>query len=89
MEMAQTLVRTVVRAFFSTYEERRIICIVDALVLHSALRDDDLSYLMGINTKDLSKTCAKLEEERLLRSYDHPYPTLPYPTPISIPRAFN
>ncbi|KAI1759935.1 hypothetical protein GGR53DRAFT_114546 [Hypoxylon sp. FL1150] len=69
MEMAQTLVRSVVRAFFSTYEERRIICIVDALVLHSALRDDDLSYLMGINTKDLSKTCAKLEEERLLRTH--------------------
>ncbi|KAI1771806.1 hypothetical protein F4818DRAFT_427908 [Hypoxylon cercidicola] len=69
MELAQTLVRSVVRAFFSTYEERRIICIVDALVLHSALRDDDLSYLMGINTKDLSKTCGKLEEERLLRSH--------------------
>ncbi|XXH00412.1 hypothetical protein Hte_006756 [Hypoxylon texense] len=69
MDLAQTLVRAVVRAFFSTYEERRIICIVDALVLHSALRDDDLSYLMGINTKDLSKTCAKLEDERLLRSH--------------------
>lgn len=74
MEMAQTLVRSVARAFFSTYEERRIICIVDALVLHSALRDDDLSYLMGINTKDLSKTCAKLEEERLLRTYVYLYP---------------
>lgn len=45
-----------------------MILIVDAIVLHSTLRDDDLSYLMNLNTKDLNRICGKLEEERLLRT---------------------
>lgn len=46
-----------------------MILIVDAIVLHSTLRDDDLSYLMNLNTKDLNRICGKLEEERLLRTH--------------------
>lgn len=30
------------------------------------LRDDDLAYLMAINTKDLHKICGKLREDRFL-----------------------
>ncbi|KAI2602430.1 hypothetical protein GGR54DRAFT_624391 [Hypoxylon sp. NC1633] len=66
MDMAQTLVRSVARAFFTLPEDRRMILIVDALVLHSTLRDDDLSYLMNLNTKDLHRVCRRLEEERFL-----------------------
>ena len=32
----------------------------------SSLRDDDLAYLMAINTKDLHKICGKLREDRFL-----------------------
>lgn len=70
--MAQTLVRSVARAFFTAPEDRRMILIVDALVLHSTLRDDDLSLLMNLNTKDLHRICAKLKEERFLQIHNRP-----------------
>jgi len=62
MEIAQTLIRSVVRAF---YEVEHIL-IVDALILHSALRDDDLALLMGTQTKYLRKLCSKLREDGLV-----------------------
>lgn len=34
-----------------------------------SLRDDDLAYLMQINTKDLHKICGKLREDRFLTVY--------------------
>ncbi|KAI1371506.1 hypothetical protein F4677DRAFT_435387 [Hypoxylon crocopeplum] len=66
MDLAQTLVRSVTRAFFTAPEDRRMVTIVDALVLHSTLRDDDLAHLMSLNAKDLHRICRRLEEERLL-----------------------
>ncbi|KAI9155283.1 Structural maintenance of chromosomes protein [Paramyrothecium foliicola] len=57
-----TLVKSVMRAFYPT----RDILVIDALILHEALRDDDLAYLMAINTKDLHKICGKLREDRFL-----------------------
>ncbi|KAH6603346.1 transcription initiation factor tfiie subunit alpha [Trichoderma cornu-damae] len=62
MDLAVTLIKAVMRAFYST----RDILVVDALILHEALRDDDLAYLMAINTKDLHKICGKLREDRFL-----------------------
>lgn len=62
MELAVTLIKTVMRAFYQTRE----ILVIDALILHEALRDDDLAYLMQINTKDLHKICGKLREDRFL-----------------------
>ncbi|PHH70647.1 hypothetical protein CDD83_5395 [Cordyceps sp. RAO-2017] len=62
MELAVTLIKSVMRAFYAT----RDILVVDALMLHEALRDDDLAYLMAINTKDLHKICGKLREDRFL-----------------------
>lgn len=56
------LIKSVMRAFYPT----RDILVVDALILHEALRDDDLAYLMAINTKDLHKICGKLREDRFL-----------------------
>lgn len=35
------------------------------------LRDDDLAYLMSINTKDLHKICGKLREDRFLTVLVH------------------
>lgn len=35
------------------------------------LRDDDLSYLMSMNTKDLHKVCGKLREERFITMFEN------------------
>jgi hypothetical protein len=36
---------------------------VDTIV---SLRDDDMAYLMGMNTKELHKLCGRLREDRFL-----------------------
>ncbi|KAI0124425.1 TFIIE alpha subunit [Xylariales sp. AK1849] len=70
MDLAQTLVRSVVRAFYDPRQmDARHIVIIDALITHSALRDDDLSYLMSQNSKDLHKICGRLQEDRFIRRH--------------------
>ncbi len=75
MDLAQTLVRSVVRAFYDDHQtfDRRHILVVDALVIHSALRDDDMSYLMNMNLKDLHKICGRLREDRFIQVYGFPH----------------
>ncbi|KAL2266328.1 hypothetical protein VTJ83DRAFT_5680 [Remersonia thermophila] len=68
MEVAQTLLRKVMRAFYSTQE----ILIIEALVTHSALRDDELAYLMKMNLKDLHRLCAGLRDARYLVVHTRP-----------------
>ncbi|KAI9927627.1 hypothetical protein ASPWEDRAFT_140905 [Aspergillus wentii DTO 134E9] len=62
MDLANTLIRTVVRAFYET----RHILVVDALFIHSVLHAEDLAFLLGMQQKDLRKLCAKLREDRLI-----------------------
>ncbi|KAB8291700.1 hypothetical protein EYC80_006498 [Monilinia laxa] len=68
MDLAQMLVRSCMRSFYET----KHILVIDALVIHSALRDDDLAYLMSINTKELHKLCGKLKEDRFLAVHTRP-----------------
>ncbi|TGO83132.1 hypothetical protein BPOR_0698g00050 [Botrytis porri] len=68
MDLAQMLVRSCMRSFYDT----KHILVFDALVIHSALRDDDLAYLMSINTKELHKLCGKLKEDRFLAVHSRP-----------------
>jgi transcription initiation factor TFIIE subunit alpha len=68
MEVAQTLVRSVMRAFYTTQE----VLVIEALVTHSALRDDELAYLMKMNIKDLHKLCASLRDARFLVMHTRP-----------------
>ncbi|KAM7207546.1 transcription initiation factor IIE subunit alpha [Naviculisporaceae sp. PSN 640] len=68
IEVAKTLVRKVMRAFYSTQE----VLVIDALVTHSAVSDLDLSYLLKINTKDLHKLCASLRDARFLVVHSRP-----------------
>ncbi|KAJ3499140.1 hypothetical protein NLG97_g557 [Lecanicillium saksenae] len=68
MDLAVTLVKSVMRAFYNTRE----ILVIDALILHEALRDDDLAYLMSTNPKDLHKICGKLREDRFLTVHTRP-----------------
>ncbi|RAH50082.1 putative transcription factor TFIIE complex alpha subunit [Aspergillus brunneoviolaceus CBS 621.78] len=62
MDLANTLIRSVVRAFYET----RHILVVDALFIHSVLHAEDLAFLLGMQQKDLRKLCAKLREDRLI-----------------------
>ncbi|RDL30171.1 Uncharacterized protein BP5553_10449 [Venustampulla echinocandica] len=62
MDLAQMLVRSCMRAFCDTKHT----LVIDALIIHSALRDDDLAWLMGMNTKEIHKLCGKLREDRFL-----------------------
>ncbi|KAK4242499.1 hypothetical protein C8A03DRAFT_11253 [Achaetomium macrosporum] len=68
MEVVRTLVRSVIRAFYTTQE----ILVIDALVMHSALRDDELAYLMKMNLKDLHRLCAGLRDARFLVVHTQP-----------------
>ncbi|KAF4638053.1 hypothetical protein G7Y89_g4 [Cudoniella acicularis] len=68
MDLAQMLVRSCVRSFYET----KHILVVDALIIHSALRDDDMAYLMGMNTKELHKLCGRLKEDRFLAVHTRP-----------------
>ncbi|KAL2357927.1 TFIIE alpha subunit-domain-containing protein [Cryomyces antarcticus] len=60
--LARTLIRSVVRAFYDTDHT----IVVDALMVHSALRDDDLALLMGMNVKPLRRLCGRLKEDGLV-----------------------
>ncbi|KAB5563225.1 hypothetical protein GE09DRAFT_1111481 [Coniochaeta sp. 2T2.1] len=68
IDLGTVLIRAVVRAFYET----RHVLIIECLLNYSALRDDDLAYLVGMNTKDLHKICAKLKEDRLLEVQTRP-----------------
>ncbi|KAI0834193.1 hypothetical protein F5Y06DRAFT_279637 [Hypoxylon sp. FL0890] len=72
MDLAQTLVRSVARAFYTGADERRLILVIDALVFHNTVRDDDLSHLMRLNSKDLNKVYSKLREDHFLHSHSRP-----------------
>lgn len=62
MDLAKTLIRTVARGFYET----RHVLVIDALMVHSAVVNEDLAYLLGMQQKDLRKLCGKLKEDRML-----------------------
>lgn len=62
MDLAQTLIRSVVRSFYQTEH----VLIIEAVLLHSAIRDDELGLALNIHTKIVRKFCAKLKEDGLL-----------------------
>ena len=82
MDVAKTLIRSVVRAFYDT----PFVLVIDALMIHSAfvqthqrcvigaewlyrLPNEDLAFLLMIPGKELRKLCGKLKEDRLLSVY--------------------
>jgi transcription initiation factor TFIIE subunit alpha len=62
MEVVKTLIRHVTRGFY----DLKSILIMDALLIHSVLSDDDIFQLLGIQRKDLRALCAKLKEDHLV-----------------------
>jgi transcription initiation factor TFIIE subunit alpha len=43
----------------------------------NSLRDDDMAYLMSMNTKELHKLCGRLKEDRFLAVYVFPISSTP------------
>lgn len=68
MDQAQALLRSITRAFYGAEH----ILIMDAVLLHWALRDDDLAHLMGQQVKHLRRLCNKLREDGLLYVHSRP-----------------
>jgi transcription initiation factor TFIIE subunit alpha len=66
MDAAKTLIRTVVRSFYS---EPKQILIIDALLIHSVLHADDLSILLSAQQKDIRKLVVPLKKAQLLDSH--------------------
>jgi transcription initiation factor TFIIE subunit alpha len=72
MDLARTLIRSVVRAFYET----KHVLVIDALMVHSALPNEDLALLLGMQQKDLRKLCGKLKEDRLLAVFAYTHPSI-------------
>lgn len=56
------LIRFVARGFYG----KPYVLILDAVLLHSVLSEDDLSHLLGIQRKELRSLCSRLVDDRLL-----------------------
>ncbi|KAI0898123.1 hypothetical protein F4806DRAFT_461223 [Annulohypoxylon nitens] len=69
MDLAHNLVRSVARAFYTDPDERRMILIIDALVLHTTMWDADMSLLMALNHKDLQRSVARIRDDHFVRSH--------------------
>ena len=66
MDAAKTLIRTVVRSFYSNPKQ---ILIIDALLIHSVLHADDLNILLSTQQKEIRKLVAPLRKAQLLDSH--------------------
>jgi transcription initiation factor TFIIE subunit alpha len=66
MDAAKTLIRTVVRSFYSNPKQ---ILIIDALLIHSVLHADDLNILLSTQQKEIRKLVAPLKKAQLLDSH--------------------
>lgn len=67
-EMIKDLLKFVVRAFFSS----PYILVLDCILFHSVLAEEDISHLLGLKRPDIRSLCSKLIEERLLSSHSQP-----------------
>lgn len=61
-DTVKLLLRFVARGLYS----QPYVLILDAVMLHSVLSEDDLIYLLGIQRKELRALCNRLVEDRLL-----------------------
>lgn len=61
-DTVRSLIRFVARGFYST----PYVLILDAVLLHSVLSEDDLTHLLSIKRKELRSLCNKLCDDRLL-----------------------
>lgn len=65
MDAVKTLIRTVVRSFYSNPKQ---VLIIDALLIHSVLHVEDLNILLATQPKEIRKLIAPLKKAHLLDS---------------------
>lgn len=61
----RSLIRFVARGFYL----KQYVLILDAVLIHSVLSEDDLFFLLGVSPKQLRALCYKLVEDRLLATH--------------------
>lgn len=64
-DTTRSLLRFVSRGFYA----RPYVLILDAVLLHLVLSEDDLIYLLGIHRKELRSLCNRLVEDRLMAAH--------------------
>lgn len=64
-DTVRSLLRFVARGFY----DQAVILIIDALIVHSALSEEDLVYLLGMKPKEVRAQCYRLVEDRLILSH--------------------
>lgn len=62
LKVIHRLIRRVGSAFYETKDR----ILLDALLKHSALRDDHLSIMMDMKLKEVRRICGKLKEDRMI-----------------------
>ncbi|OBA22338.1 hypothetical protein METBIDRAFT_39880 [Metschnikowia bicuspidata var. bicuspidata NRRL YB-4993] len=64
-DTTRSLIRFVARGFYA----RPYVLIIDAVLIHLVLSEDDLIYLLGIHRKELRSLCNKLVDDKLLANH--------------------
>ncbi|ONH67935.1 Transcription initiation factor IIE subunit alpha [Cyberlindnera fabianii] len=64
-----TIVRNLIRYVSRSFYEIQYVLILDALLLHSVLSEEDMCFLLGIQRKELRSFCNRLAEDRLVATH--------------------
>lgn len=62
LELVRLLLRRISRGF---YQSKHSI-LLDIVLKHSAIRDDHLALIMGLQNQEARKLCGRLREDRIL-----------------------
>ncbi|KAH3900157.1 related to Transcription initiation factor IIE subunit alpha [Saccharomycodes ludwigii] len=67
-DIVKHLLQFVLRGFYSI----QFVLLIDAILFHSVLCEEDLAHLLGIKRPEVRALCTKLIEDRMLSSYSQP-----------------
>lgn len=79
LELVQLLLRRICRGFYSA----RHSILLDIVLRHSAIRDDHLALMMGLQNQEARKICGRLREDRLLTLHTRPEMKIGHTRPIN------
>lgn len=64
-DTVRSLLRFVARGFY----DKAVVLIIDALIIHLVLSEEDLVYLLGMKPKEVRAQCYRLVEDRIILSH--------------------
>lgn len=68
LQLVHLLLRRVCRGFYSAKHS----ILLDIVLKHSAIRDDYLAQMMGLQNQEARKICGRLREDRILTMHTRP-----------------